>query len=625
MTLNAPAPAPAASRVDPLAGFLAAADATPDRIAVRGTDGALTFAALARRSEALAGALRAHGVGRGDRVGIHLPRTTDLLVALLAVWRTGAAYVPLDPAYPRERLAFMAQDADIALLLTSGQHAVPLAADVPVLTPDAAGAAAPDAPVTAADAAYVIYTSGSTGIPKGVEATRGGVAALLAGLSGLAMYRAEPAVVGWSASVSFDASVQQWARVCRGDEVVVIDEATRTDPARLVALLDEHGVSDLDLTPSHWELLRESFADRRVRLFMGGEPVPARVWDEIGTGGIDALNLYGPTECTVDSTATRITGPAPHLGAPLPGVGVHLLDERLCPVEAGATGELYIEGPGVAHGYVRRPGLTAERFVASPFTPGARLYRTGDLARYGTDGTLLFGGRADRQVKLRGFRVEPGEIEAALARHPGVSTAAVAVHRTEHGDQQLVGYVTTTGDRAADGDAVLAHARTALPAHMVPAAVLVLDALPLTPNGKVDYDALAALRSSARPAAPARSVQEAQPAQTAQTASSASPADSMPASDPQDSALAEQVAEVWRTVLVRDDIRPEDDFLSLGGHSLAALRVTHVLRRRLGIELQLRHLLDSRDLADFTETVRRATSADAPRRPALVGGGAGAR
>ncbi|MFG3282171.1 non-ribosomal peptide synthetase [Streptomyces sp. NPDC048111] len=602
MTSTAPAPA---AHVDPLAGFLSAAEAAPDRIAVRGTDRTLTFAALARRTEALAGALRAHGVGRGDRVGVHLPRTSDLLVALLAVWRTGAAYVPLDPAYPAERLAFMAEDAGIALLLTSGRDAVPpLPAHVPSLTPDATGPAAPDAQVTAADAAYVIYTSGSTGTPKGVEATRGGVASLLAGLTGLGMYRAEPAVVGWSASVSFDASVQQWARVCRGDGVVVIDEATRTDPARLVALLDEHGVTDLDLTPSHWELLREVFGDRRVRLFMGGEPVPARVWDEIGARGVDALNLYGPTECTVDSTATPVAGSTPHLGAPLPGVGVHLLDEGLRPVAAGVTGELYVEGPGLAHGYVRRPGLTAERFVASPFTPGARLYRTGDLAQYGTDGTLRFGGRADRQLKLRGFRVEPGEIEAALTTHPGIATAAVAVRHTEHGDQQLAGYVTTTGAGAPDGAAVLAHARTVLPAHMVPAVVHVLDSLPLTPNGKVDHEALAALRPAATEAGSA--------AVSAETGSA-------------EPGLAEQVAEVWRTVLDRDDIRPEDDFLSLGGHSLAALRVTHVLRRRLGIELQLRHLLDARDLAEFTETVRRATRADAPRRPALVGSGAGAR
>ncbi|WP_254646935.1 non-ribosomal peptide synthetase [Streptomyces sp. GbtcB6] len=590
--------------VDPLTRFLAAADASPGRTAVVAADGRLGYAELARCTAELAGALRAHGIGRGDRVGIHLRRTTDLPVALLAVWRAGAAYVPLDPAYPRERLAFMAADSGLALLLTAEPGAVPLPDGVPALGPDATGDLGPDTPVTAMDAAYVIYTSGSTGRPKGVEATRGGVAALLAGLEERGMYRSEPGVVGWSASVSFDASVQQWARVCRGDTVVVVDDTTRTDPVRLAALLDEHCVTDLDLTPSHWELLREPLAARPVRLFMGGEPVPRATWDEITEGGTDALNLYGPTECTVDSTATRIGGPLPHIGDALPAVTLHLLDRALRPVAPGATGELYISGPAVTHGYVGRPGLTAERFVACPAAPGARMYRTGDLARRGPDGTLEFAGRADRQLKLRGFRIEPGEIEGALTRHPRIREAAVKVHEAAPGDRRLIAYVTPSGTPDLGADDILAHARTLLPAHMVPATVVVLDALPLTPNGKLDHAALPA----PAPAAASR------PQPTG-------PAGAGPAG----TGLAQQVADVWRTVLGRDDIRPDDDFLTLGGHSLAALRVIHILRRTLDIELQLRHLLDARDLADFTEAVRAAGQAPTPRRPALVGGAAGAR
>ncbi|MEU6199606.1 non-ribosomal peptide synthetase [Streptomyces sp. NPDC047061] len=596
---------------DPLTRFLAAADATPGRTAVVAADGRLSYAELDRRTAELAGALRAHGIRRGDRVGIHLRRTTDLPVALLAVWRAGAAYVPLDPAYPRERLAFMAEDSGLALLLTAEPGAVPLPDGVPALGPDATGGPGPDTPVTALDAAYVIYTSGSTGRPKGVEATRGGVAALLAGLEERGMYRSEAGVVGWSASVSFDASVQQWARVCRGDTVVVVDDTTRTDPVRLAALLDEHGVTDLDLTPSHWELLREPLAARPVRLFMGGEPVAQATWDEITSGGTDALNLYGPTECTVDSTATRIAGPRPHIGDALPAVTPHLLDEELRPVAPGTTAELYLSGPTVTHGYVGRPGLTAERFVASPFAPGARMYRTGDLARRRPDGTLEFAGRADRQLKLRGFRIEPGEIEGALTRHPRIREAAVKVHEAAPGDQRLIAYVTASGTPDLATDDILAHARTLLPAHMVPATALVLDALPLTPNGKLDHAALPAPAplAASRPEPADRSGTGTGPAGTG----------------PVGTGLAEQVADVWRTVLGRDDIRPDDDFLTLGGHSLAALRVIHILRRTLSIELQLRHLLDARDLADFTEAVRTAGQAPAPRRPALVGGAAAAR
>ncbi|MGW7442594.1 non-ribosomal peptide synthetase [Kitasatospora sp. NPDC054795] len=563
--------------------------AHPERTAVLAGADRLDFAELDRRTAALARALRALGVGRGDRVGVHLGRTADLPVALLAVWRAGAAYVPLDPAYPAERLAFMATDAGLAALISAG--GLPAAEGVPVLRPDAA-ADGPDLPAGAhpLDPAYVIHTSGSTGRPKGVEVPRGAVAALVEALEATGAYRAEPGVVGWNASVSFDASVQQWARICRGDTVLVIGEEHRADPARVAALLAEHAVTDLDLTPSHWELLREPLAGARVpRLFMGGEPVPERTWRELADGGIDALNLYGPTECTVDAVTAPISGPGPHLGEPLPGVRLHLLDEKLAAVPDGVAGELYLAGPGLAHGYVGRPALTAERFVADPSGgPGARMYRTGDQARRGEGGRLEYVGRVDRQVKLRGYRIELGEVEHALARLTGVQAAAVTVHEPAPGDRRLAGYVTG----AVTAAELTERLRATVPAHLVPSVITVLDALPLTPNGKVD---LAALPVPAAPAAPA---QEA----AAGTGG-----------------LAEQVAEVWSTVLGVTGVRPTDDFFSLGGHSIAALRVVHLLRRRLGIELQLRHLLDSADLAAFTATVGQAAAAGtAAPRPALT-------
>ncbi|MFD8782846.1 non-ribosomal peptide synthetase [Kitasatospora sp. NPDC059599] len=571
--------------------------AHPERTAVLAGADRLDYAALDRRTAGLARALRALGVGRGDRVGVHLGRTADLPVALLAVWRAGAAYVPLDPAYPAERLAFMASDARLAALISV--DGLPAAEGVPVLRPDAA-VDGPELPEQAhpLDPAYVIHTSGSTGRPKGVEVPRGAVAGLIEGLEATGALRAEPGVVGWNASISFDASVPQWTRICRGDTVLVIGDEQRADPARLAALLAEHAVTDFDLTPSHWELLREPLAGARVpRLFMGGEAVPERTWRELADGGIDALNLYGPTECTVEAVTAPISGPGPHLGEPMPGVRLHLLDEKLSPVADGVVGELYLAGPGLAHGYVGRPGLTAERFVADPTAgPGGRMYRTGDQARRGAGGLLEYVGRVDRQVKVRGFRIELGEVEHALARLEGVRAAAVTVYEPAPGDRRLAGYVT-----GAVTPAVLTERlRATVPAHLVPSVITVLDAMPLTPNGKVDLAALPVPAAGAEPA----------PAPDGSAASGSSEGTG---------GLADQVTEVWSTVLGVTGLVPTDDFFSLGGHSLAALRVVHLLRRRLGIELQLRHLLDSADLAAFTATVERATQAGtAAPRPALT-------
>ncbi|MET8855482.1 non-ribosomal peptide synthetase [Streptomyces sp. NPDC004579] len=593
---------------DLLSRFHQAVRDNPDRTAVRAADGELSFAELERASGWLAETLRSRGVGRGDRVGVSLPRGRGLVVALLAVWRTGAAYVPLDPVYPRDRLAFMAEDAGIRRLLAAGDSAacpsfLPAGAEVvPVdVRTDHPSSARTDPEVPALAPAYVIYTSGSTGTPKGVEATRGGVASLVSALEAAGMYDAGPRVVAWNASASFDASVQQWVRVCRGDTVVVLDDDHRKQPERLSDLLDRYGVTDLDLTPSHWELLRARLlpprADGRVlRLFMGGEPVPGHVWGELAAAGargeLEALNLYGPTECTVDATAAWITGARPHIGRPLAGGGqVHIVDAELRPVPPGTAGEVCIGGPRLAHGYVNRPALTADRFVPDALGgPGARMYRTGDRARLTADGDLEFLGRVDRQVKVRGFRIEPGEIEQVLSAHPGVATTAVLVRNGGTAGDQLVAYCVPV--EPVDGPAATAlterlreHAVEALPAFMVPSLYVLLDELPLTPNGKLDTAALP----------------EAREASASATAGSA----------PQ-GAFEKLIADVWSEVLGREEIGADDDFFALGGHSLMALRVVARLKKHLGLVVSIKEVYrypGLRDLARHVEATSRPATA----------------
>ncbi|MEV7187274.1 non-ribosomal peptide synthetase [Kitasatospora sp. NPDC093102] len=593
--------APHEPPLDALARFLRVARSHPDRLAVHGPDGALTFAALEERTRLLAGELIALGITPGDRIGVHLRRGTQLVVALLAAWRAGAAYVPLDRAYPHDRLAFMAEAAGIQALVTDDPAATGFApAGVVTVDPAALPGRTPvpvpfdDLPPADA-AAYVIFTSGSTGRPKGVAATRAGVASLLAALEEFGAYADEPRTVAWNASVSFDASVQQWARVCRGDSVVVLDEDIRKDPERLEELLDRLAVTDLDLTPSHWEMLRTALlhprADgRTLRLFMGGEPVPERTWCELSAaaaeGVLDAVNLYGPTECTVDATAAWITGPGPHIGDALPGNVLRILDEEGRPVPDGESGELYIAGPRLALGYVNQPELTAERFPQDPFgVPGTRMYRTGDLVRRTAHG-LEFLGRADRQVKFRGYRMELGEIEYALASHPDVASAVVLV-RADDGGDRLVAYVVPAAGAEPSPAALRTYAALTLPEFMLPSDHVFLDALPLTPNGKLDTAALPAPETSA--------------AQAAGTAGRA------PATETE-----QLIAGVWSEVLGRPEIGADDDFFALGGHSLMALRVIGRLKKHLRRPVPVKDIYKHprlSNLAAYVDSLRDTTAA----------------
>lgn len=555
-----------------LTRFAAAVRRAPDRLAVCGEDAELTFAELDRRTAALAAALASHGIGAGDRVGVALGRGAGLVVALLGVWRSGAAYVPLDPRYPVDRLEFMARDAGIRLLLAPADGFRP--AGVPVVDPNTVPgtAGSPTARPAPAEPAYVIYTSGSTGVPKGVEATHGGVAGLLASLERAGIYAAEPRVVGWNASVSFDASVQQWVRVCRGDTIVVLGDEQRTDATRLPAVFAAHRIQDIDLTPSHWEALRPSLlAAGQVRLFMGGEPVPDRTWREIVEAGLDGVNLYGPTECTVDATAAWLAGERPHIGRPLPGTSAYVLDDQLRPVD-DEIGELYLAGRGVTNGYVNRPGLTAERFVADPFdADGGRMYRTGDRVRRRDDGTLDFVGRVDRQVKIRGYRMELGEIEATVAGHPDVSAAVLTVRQDPALGGQLVAYHVSGG--SVSNAALREHCAARLPEFMVPTYFVAVERIPLTVHGKVDWAAL--------PEPDLGGGQVATP----------------------EGPVAGLIADVWSEVLGRDQVGADDDFFALGGHSLVALKVVARLKKEFGIAMRTTEVYQHPRLSDLAAHV----------------------
>ncbi|KUO12352.1 non-ribosomal peptide synthetase [Streptomyces sp. DSM 15324] len=484
--------------------FDAAVRERPRAVAVVDGDTALSFAELDLRAEHLARRLVSAGAGAESVVAVCLPRSADLLVAILGVLRAGGAYLPLDPAYPVERLAYMLDDSGAGIVV-SREGVLPdgVRRETVAVVPPQGDESAPDQaeparrPVHPQQCAYVIYTSGSTGRPKGVQVSHASLAALLAGLEESGTIRAGTGRVGWNASPSFDASVQQWIRVVRGDTLVLFEDAVRLDPGRLARALAEERLTDFDITPSHLEYVLPRLGPRLgvgsgLRLWVGGESLSPTLQRRLGDlrDRCDAVNVYGTTETTVDTTAAlvRADGPA-HLGAPLPGQTVRVLDDRLRHVPAGCTGDLYVCGPGVARGYLGRPGLTAAAFLPDPWAgDGSRMYRTGDRARWTADGRLEFHGRADHQVKIRGYRVELGEIEAVLAEHPQVLECAVV--RRRRGDGSLLdAYVRLTA--AGTVEQVRERAERLLPQWMRPATYTPLPAFPRTVGGKLDRAALA--------------------------------------------------------------------------------------------------------------------------------------
>jgi amino acid adenylation domain-containing protein len=581
--------------------FAARAAAAPGDLALVCDEELLSYGDLEARANRLAHRLRRLGVGPGVLVGICLERGAAMVAALLAVLKSGGAYVPLDPTYPAERLAYVLADGGIRFLLTTGDLAAVLPLhDAAVLDLDgdmapaallAESAATPVPLAGPEDLAYVLYTSGSTGKPKGVEVRHAGLANFLLSMARRPGLTAADTFLAVT-TISFDiAGLEIYLPLAVGGRVVLASRAAAADGRRLAALLADCGATAMQATPATWRLLLDSgwVGKEGLKALSGGEALPAELARELLSRVGSLWNVYGPTETTIWSalqpvTALRdATSSTVPIGLPIANTTLHLLDRKLgpmapvLPVPVGVVGELYIGGAGLARGYLRRPALTAERFVPDPFAgPGARLYRTGDLARRLGGGEIEFLGRADTQVKVRGFRIELGEIEAALAAHEAVRQAVVAVRAESAQSSQLVAYVVAAGPAANPGN-LRAALREELPEYMVPSLFVFLTELPLTPNGKVDRKALPS------PAADPLG-------RTRERVAPRTPVEL-------------RVAEIWAEILGVQGIGIHDNFFELGGHSLMATQVISRLEEAFGIELGLPAIFKTPTVAALSEAI----------------------
>ncbi|MDW4908654.1 amino acid adenylation domain-containing protein [Streptomyces sp. ADMS] len=546
--------------------FRAQAARTPDALALVFGEQRLTYAELDERVERTARVLAGMGVGPERTVAVALPRSVDLVVALLAVHRAGGAYLPLDADYPEERLAFMLADARPVAVIRDALPEGTVEGELPESYD-------PSSPT------YVIYTSGSTGRPKGVVVPHEGIVNRLLWMQGEYGLTGDDRVLQKTPS-SFDVSVWEffWPLIT-GAALVVARPEGHKDPAYLAGLIQEQGITTVHFVPSMLRMFLEEPSAAGClglrRVMCSGEALP----DELAQRFRAVLpaelhNLYGPTEASVDVTAGQVTEATGRvsIGRPVWNTRAYVLDGALRPVPPGVAGELYLAGVQLARGYLRRPGLTAERFTADPFGElGSRMYRTGDLARWTTEGTLEYLGRTDDQVKIRGFRIELGEIESVLGRHDTVAHTAVVAN-----DQRLVAYVVPAGSAAIDSAALRRHTAAALPEHMVPAVFVVLDALPLTPNGKLDRKALPAPDFTA-----------------------AGTIESRPRT-PREEILCGLFAEV----LGLERVGVDDDFFTLGGHSLVAMRLAARIRAVLAVEVSLRTVFEAPTVARLAERLR---------------------
>jgi amino acid adenylation domain-containing protein len=566
----------------------------PQAVAVECGPAAMTYGELDRASGALASRLQSLGVAPGALVGLYVERSVEMLVGLLGILKSGAAYVPMDPAFPAERLAFMVEDSEMAAILTQSKlvpQLPPHRATV-VLIEDRPSAEGPAFKAPAGrgdDLAYVIFTSGSSGRPKGVKISHRAV------INFLNSMRREPGlkpddVLLAVTTLSFDiAGLELWLPLTTGAKVVIAPSEALIDGNLLRRELEVRKATVMQATPSTWRLLLEAgwTGSPKLKILVGGEAVPRELVNTLSTRCGSLWNMYGPTETTIWSAVARLqAGEGPvSIGRPIDNTQIYIVNAALQPQPIGVPGELLIGGTGVGQGYLKRDDLTREKFIADPFSrrDGARLYRTGDLALWRPDGTLEYLGRLDSQVKLRGFRIELGEIEVTLAKHPGVGQCAVVVRDDGAGDKRLIAYFVPASSPAPAARDFRIFLSTSLPEYMIPSYYLALAKLPLTPNGKLDRRALPAPRgadAAAEHAAPAMNAREL------------------------------LLAQIWKDVLHRQEIRGDDDIFDLGGDSIQIFQIA-ARAGQAGLPIKPADIFRSRTIARLAAELESRPAAEA--------------
>jgi enterobactin synthetase component F len=567
------------------------AAATPEAPAIVFGDTAVSYRELQERSLRQARSLRAHGVQPGDIVAVALPRSEQLLVVLLAIMRAGAAYLPLELDSPNDRIALMLEDASPKVLIAEPQMQARFGSSFTLLQPEC-GEALPDGKEPEPDlstpdsVAYVLYTSGSTGRPKGVEITHRNLGNFLHGMQEQLSPASNDRFLAVTTVIFDIAGLELYLPLMVGARVVMASNEALHNPRALARLIRHSGATHVQATPSLWRVLLSSSETRLngVHALVGGEALSAELAARLKSMAARVTQFYGPTETTVWSTAFELeevgTG-APPIGRPILNTRLYVLDENRRPVVTGGIGELYIGGAGVAKGYLKRPELTAERFVADPFaSDGSRMYRTGDLVRWSDAGLLEFIGRADGQVKINGHRIELGEIESLLLEHPSIAEAAVAAHRDADSIPSLAAYVVAERGCVVEMDALRGFLSGRVPTYMMPSSFMLLDVMPLTPNGKLDRKSLAVPQRVGR-------MEYAEPV----------------------TPVEKKLAALWQEILKVERVGLHDNFFELGGDSLTAAVMSALFPEHLDVELPLGSVFEAPTIADLAVLVERLGSA----------------